>query len=388
MSSIVPEDKLDDEQREFLDNADIVHRNWWIRGFPGSGKSVLLAYTFKKIIKKEPKAKVLVVVFTHSLIKRFEADFAEMELNAKIVTSAQFKKGYDNYDYILSDEVQDLTPSVLLEMKQRAKHIVVAGDENQSIYEKDPSGEPTVSPSQINELLDSRYFSLTKIHRLSRNIINVVNMFLPNMNIFAAKVDATKQSTMVRLCEANNVDEEIKYVMQESKRYNNNGETVGVLIPRHNEILSFIQNVIQQEGKPLWVVQTTDKGGTDYNSLNAYLNKCGIPLQYVGNGVGNFDENSRKINVMTYHSSKGLDFDNVFLPFLNNSLIIVPSETMSKIIFMVAMTRSRGNLYLTYNGYKHEYLKKFASECTPIDIHNILYNKPKISGGGIFARKK
>lgn len=48
MSWIIPENKLDDQQRDFVENVDINQRNVWIKGFPGSGKSVLLAYTIKK----------------------------------------------------------------------------------------------------------------------------------------------------------------------------------------------------------------------------------------------------------------------------------------------------------------------------------------------------
>ncbi len=48
MSWIVPEHKLDAQQREFIDSFDIDKQNVWIKGFPGSGKSVLLAYTLKR----------------------------------------------------------------------------------------------------------------------------------------------------------------------------------------------------------------------------------------------------------------------------------------------------------------------------------------------------
>ena len=106
----------------------------------------------------------------------------------------------------------------------------------------------------------------------------------------------------------------------------------------------------------------------------------------MGNGYGQFSDNSNKICIMTYHSSKGLDFDNVFLPYLNNSLFIVSDETLSKTLFMVAMTRSRNNLYLTYSGYKHAYLNNFAADCNKIDIHDALnVQQQKFDGGSVFA---
>ena len=299
----------------------------------------------------------------------FEAAFAEMGYRVDVVTFYDFMKSSRSYDYILSDEVQDLTPSVLRAMNNRARHVVVAGDSNQSIYDMDPRyREDTVSPSQINSLLSSRDFELGIIHRLSSSIINAVQKFLPRLNIFSAK------------------REEVKYMIREAKKAVNVGQTVGVLIPTQDKILSFIQTVIRLEGKRPWDVQANNWGKTDYSSLNRYLLLNGIPLQYVGNGYGQFSDNSNKVCVMTYHSSKGLDFDNVFLPYLNNSLFIVSDETLSKTLFMVAMTRSRNNLYLTYSGYKHAYLNNFAADCNKIDIHDALnVQQQKFNGGSVFA---
>jgi len=387
MSWIIPENKLDAQQRDFIDNVDITRKNVWIKGFPGSGKSVLLAHTIRKIKTKDSRASVLVVVFTHSLIKMFEAAFAEMGYRVEVVTYFQFMRSSRTYDYILSDEVQDLTPSVLRTMNSRAKHVVVAGDSNQSIFDSDPkTGESTVSPSQINALLSSREFELGIIHRLSSSIINAVQKFLPRLNIFSAKRDLTKQTTQVRLCEAHSNEEEAKYIVREAKKAVNVGQTACVLIPTQSGILSFIQSVIRSEGKRPWDVQTNNWGKTDYSALNRYLSSNGIQLQYVGNGYGQFSENSNKVCVMTYHSSKGLDFDNVFMPYLNNSLFIVPDEILSKTLFMVAMTRSRNNLYLTYSGYKHAYLSNFAADCNKIDIHDALnVQQQKFDGGSVFA---
>lgn len=386
MSWIIPENKLDEQQRDFVENVDINQSNIWIKGFPGSGKSVLLAYTIKKIKRQAPSASIVVVVFTHSLITMFKAAFREMGVNVEVVTYFDFMKSPRRYDYILSDEVQDLTPTVLREMNNRGKHVIVAGDENQSIYETAPrTNENTVSPSQINSLLNSREFSLNIIHRLTRSIIDAVNKFLPNLNIFTSRRDMSKQSTQVRVCEAQNTEEEVKYILKEGKKAVNNGYTVGVLIPTGKAIIAFVNTALKQEGMQEWIPTTNRWGSVDFSDLNNHFNRCGVQMQYVGNGTGNFSENSRKITIMTYHSSKGLDFDNVFIPGLNKSLFITYDQDRSKTLFMVAMTRSRNNLYLTYSGYKHDYLQKFSSDCNLIDIHANLNQQSTSFGGGIFG---
>ena len=307
---------LDDQQKNFVDNVDIDQQNIWIKGFPGSGKSVLLAYVFKRIINKNPKPRVVVVLFTHALIAMYEAAFQEMGLKAKIQTYFQFRKSREEYDYILCDEVQDLTPSILDEMNQRAKHVIVAGDENQSIYECDPqTQEKTVEPNQINTLLKAISFQLNIIHRLTKSIRSAVNKVFPKLNIFTSPIDLTKIDIGVRLCEALNMDEEVKYIEKEGRKAIRVHEGVVVLFPTHREILSFINKLLVLNDKLEYSGIKLD------DQLNLYLSDSGIPIQYVGNGYGSFIDNNR-IAVMTYHSSKGLDFDHVFIPGMSSGRFI------------------------------------------------------------------
>ena len=386
MSWIVPENRLDEQQRFFIENVDLNTKNVWIRGFPGSGKSVLLAYTLKKIKNDHPNAKVAMVVFTHSLIKMFQAAFAEMGVAANIMTYYSFMDSSNHYDYVLCDEVQDMTPRVLNSMNERADHVVVAGDENQSIYDVDPKyNEPTVSTSQIRDILTASDYELGIIHRLSSSIISAVQKFLPNVNIFTARRDLTRQTTQIRLCIAQSPEEESRYILKEGKRAINVGQTVAVLVPTHDYVLDIIQNFLVTEGKSRWAVSTNSYGRVNYDALNEFLSQQGIPVQYVGNRYGSFSDDSRKITIMTYHSSKGLDFDNVFIPKLSNTLFIYRKESLARTLFMVAMTRSRNNLYLTYSGYQHHpYLRNFAADCSKINIHDYLASQ-SARGGNIFG---
>ena len=107
-------------------------------------------------------------------------------------------------------------------------------------------------------------------------------------------------------------------------------------------------------------------------------------MQYVGNGYGSFDENDRRIIVMTFHSAKGLDFENVFIPFANASMYICPNDSLAKTLFMVAMTRTRKNLYITYNGYPSNYLDAFKSNCSQIDITSTIQT-PQTSGNNTWG---
>jgi hypothetical protein len=192
------------------------------------------------------------------------------------------------------------------------------------------------------------------------------------MNIFSAKRDMNKRTTQIRLCTATSMSDEVKYIMREAKKAVDVGDTAAILIPSHGSILSFVQTALTVLGKPRWNEQLNNYGKVNYNALNQYLTSQNVKMQYVGNGYGSFTENSGKICLMTYHSSKGLDFDNVFMPGLNQSLYINSSELLSRTLFMVAMTRSRNNLYLSHSGTRSAYLSNFAGECSKINIHDAL----------------
>lgn len=377
----IEEHRLDDEQKDFVYNKDINSKNYWIRGFPGSGKSVLLAYTIKKIRKDKPNADIAVVVFTHSLIKMFKAAFVGMGQYADIMTFFDRRLVSCHYDYVLCDEVQDFVPTVLNTIRQNGTHIVAAGDENQSIFEEDPRyHQKTVQPHEITSLLNAEPFTLNVIHRLSRSIINLVQKFLPSIKIFASKRDMTKEDTEVRLCNADNYTDEARYILKIGEKAANVGKTVAVLFPTQDKALYFAQTTLEIKNKSRWNVCFNQYGRYDFGGLNNYLVQNGIKMQYVGNSYGDFSEDNGKITLMTYHSSKGLDFDTVFIPGLNKDLFITPGESLSKRVFMVAMTRSRGELYLTYSGTRSDYLESFLSDCHKINISEALADGKTTAG--------
>ena len=376
MSWMIREDQLDPDQRDFINVESKKTGNIWVKGFAGSGKSVLLIHSLKNIIQKEPNAKVVVVVYTHSLIDMFKAGMQELNLPSSIPVMTYYEfvdKNHQNFDYIFCDEVQDLPAKVLYAMTSRAKKVIVAGDSNQSIYDTDPRWrEPVVNPNQVGDIINAKAFTLNMIHRLTRSIINAVQKILPSMNIWGAKRDLTKVDVNIRLCEASSEEEEVKYIYQEALKGTNVGDTSVILFPTTNSIAKFANLVLSTNGKPQWDEKKNQWEKPDYGDLNRHFRSSRIKLQFVGSGYGALKdaELNKEAILMTYHSSKGLDFDNVFLPFLNTHFYLYPSK--AETLFMVAMTRSRKNLYLTYFGYTHDLVDKFKSECTEISISDVL----------------
>ncbi len=372
MNWLVPENELDKEQREFLKNLFVRSDNEQILGFPGSGKTILLLYAAKKLKEKNPETKIIFVEFTHSLIKMIQAAIEELKYDdISVVTYYDFFNSYykEPFDYILCDEVQDVPEKVINKMKRCARRVIIAGDPNQSIYEKDPIwGLHPCTQGKLETILSSHELSLKVIHRLSKFVIKAVDKFMPNMKIASGRESMKKTHPMIRLWKGANQPQEVSSIVKDAKEYLQIDESVGILLPTHSKIQKFANLVLAIEGKSEWIFKKDSNGNYNYSELNAYFEQCGIPIQYVANGFGDFTEDKKKITLITYHSSKGLDFDRVYLPFCNHVDEFSHYEESDKVLFMVALTRSRGDMVISYTSDLNRLVSSFMDQCIYKDL--------------------
>ena len=327
-----------------------------------------MVHVANKILSEKHNARIALIVYTQSLVEMFRTAlreiFKDRANNIPVMTYYAFMSSSNAYDYILCDEVQDLTPRVLNEMYERSAHLVVAGDSNQSIYPEDPRWhESTVNVSQISQLIHGRDFELTIVERLTQSIMNAVKSLL-KLNIFNSRVNINHTDTKISLCDASSQQREISFLIQNATRVVSRGYTAAILIPTQKGIVEFVNNILTNQGKTTWSNKLNQYGKVDFGAMNCHLASNGIKMQYVGNGYGEFKPNPDYIVLMTYHSAKGLDFDYVYVPFCNDRLWISYNQDLSKTLFIVAMTRARMNLYLTYSGTLNSYVSPFESDCS------------------------
>ena len=370
MSSwMIEADKLDREQSHFLKHELNTAGNKWIKGLAGSGKSILLLHTLAEIKRKEPRASVGIIYFTHSLKQMYIVGMNELKINAtnmNFMTYIEYQKSEvrHKFDYILCDEVQDLTSHVLKLMRGNCKKLYISGDPNQSIYTQDPSsGRDVVSVNDIANVTNSSEYPLTTIHRLTKSIISLISILIPSLGILTSKSNSMKKDVSVRSAQFETEIEEVKYTFEEAMKAISIDESAVILLPTHTDISNFVGVHCDNNKIKRWQEKKNKWQKPDYDDLNQYLDKSGIKLHYIGNGYGDLWNASKqgKIILMTYHSVKGLDFDNVFLPFLNDNASI-QNET----IFMVAISRSKDALLLSYSGNMHAYLRSISKNTVPI----------------------
>lgn len=374
MSSwMISADKLDREQEHFINNELKTSGNKWIKGLAGSGKSILLMHCLANIKRKEPNASVGIIYFTHSLRQMYVVGMNELKINAikvQLMTYIKYQKSYSQYqfDYILCDEVQDLTPHVLMLMRDNCKKLYVSGDPNQSIYIQDPSsGRSVVLNEEISEVTNSSEYPLTTIHRLTKSIVNLISTLIPDLGMLTTKTNAMKKDVSVRNGKFKTQIEEVKYITKDSLEAISIDESAVILLPTHGDILNFVNIYCDNSNVSRWIEKKNNWDKPDYGDLNEYLDKSGIKLHYIGNGYGDLWKANKngKVILMTYYSVKGLDFDNVYLPFLNENANI-NNET----IFMVALSRSKNSLLLSHTGNMHQYLNSISKDTVSISTIN------------------
>jgi len=340
----------------------------WLKGFAGSGKSVLLVYMVERILLETPDAKVCVVAYTHALKDMLHNGIQpEFRGRVRVITKNEFLGDNEHYDFVALDEVQDIPKEELSRIKNRCDTLVVAGDTEQSIYVNKSSSE-----EEIIERLNPDVHVLNTIFRLTQKLKEIVCTILPNSPIENALMDRY-ESVKITLAKANSVDEEMQWIWETCEKHAVSTLPAVVLFPRHVQIQSFIRKISEIHGIPP-IEFLREDGERNYDAqkrwsfqVNEIFQENEVPMRFLGNGIGTLDDSELQplTYIMTYHSAKGLDFKTVFLPqldqnrtFWNVRRDLEKDPDIDRRLFFVAATRSRLNLFFSYSSIQpHPYVQ-------------------------------
>ncbi len=360
MQWMVPERRLDEYQLEVLRKCSVLRgKNQWIRGFAGSGKSVLVMHAVQRILAAEPNTSICVAVYTHALKQLLASGLAEKYRNVPVQTYHQLLNAHKrgdgvHYAVLVIDEVQDIPKEKLKELQSTADRLIVAGDHDQSIYEESSSS------AELVELLEPDVYPLTTIYRLTKRLIDIVRTILPGSTIEGART-GRMQEVQITLAKADNERDETSWVWGQCRRYSKQGEPSALLFASHDDVQTFLTEIASAEGiSPPTFHDRTGNKKNHYELANKHFQERHVALRYLGNGFGSLEESDTMplTYVMTYHSAKGLDFNTVFIPRLNSGQVIWRDNgDIARRLFFVAATRSRRNLFLSYSSAEpHAYV--------------------------------
>ena len=320
----IKDSELDSYQIQIINStaSDLI-----VQGCAGSGKSILALWKAKQI-QNENKGSFLFVVKMNSLKQFMHDGISQVGIDETNVESfnkcfkwskpddnewvrGEWKKG--KYDYILVDEAQDLPIEDILLLKSKARHIFYYGDDAQQLMEFGGN-----SPASMREIIFR-----TKIHPESL----VFNYRLPKKIARVAVYLNTDGDNIVNRCK--NEGTEVPYVFKK--------RTI-------EDQLDFVQTTIQNRNFKEVGILFRSRKEVEY-ARDYYRNKKHFDVEAkITENASELNFNSDNPKLMTYHSSKGLQFEAVFLPNCESS------DNGSKNPLYVAMTRTYQSLYILHSG--------------------------------------
>lgn len=354
MPHLVPRGSLTDEQNQhLLTILENPNQSFWMSGFAGSGKTVLLYYALKDI--KEKGQEVSFATFTHTLLRLFSTITAELGVDGVFHnTIYQYFHYRPPTEVLICDEIQDFSRQMIDQINAQRIRVIAGGDGNQSIYKTDPIYESQIMPSpQSMASLNTRELKLTINLRLPAKVIRAINKMLGSNGMWQG-ADGTKEGTLSYF-RGDTTQDEVAFLLNDAKlKTQQAGKTVAILFPTKADLIEFCQIALQNQGMMSYDAPYR------FNDFTNHLNQHGIPVEILVNRDGNLNtaQQNRKVVLMTMHGSKGLDFDCVMIPFFSFNYNIYPVHPeLDKTLLMVAMSRTKNDLIFSYSGSAHSKLQ-------------------------------
>ena len=322
-----------EEKRDFLMNEINWMKQHLIKTFSDYESCVRKGRGAIRVTKEDRKVIFDVYEKFYEKLKRKHVKTIDMvaeELTKKVIPES------DKYDFVLVDEAQDLTLSKMIIAKSLARiSISISADFAQKIYK---TGF-TWKEAGI-EIRGQASKKLQGTHRNTKQIAELANS----------------------LAEANT----------EIKRYDDDDYTIPELPERegprplmiyeksyHQEsvdIISLVKRILQEKPKATIALLARDK--IYRKKIISWFNVASISYQIIENKA-EYKVLEPGVKLVTYHSSKGLEFNYVILPFLDDGVFpytkyakdddAESTEDLlneARSLLYVGMTRARDMLYM------------------------------------------
>jgi superfamily I DNA and RNA helicase len=364
-----------------------------IKGPPGSGKTLILAHRSLHLCKYQPEGKrILLVCYNIALVgylKRLLKEkgigsenkgvqvFHFFELCSSILGETIRYENEDNnyYDFIISealkrvaaeksriepfdavlvDEAQDFSNDmlrILLELLKKKGDFVIALDSSQNLYRRKTSWK------SIGIQAGGRTHHLNRVYRNTHEIFEFTRKFLgetyrgnKQMALFPDEFALHGDPPDIRSFKSL---EEIEAFLPEDI-----SSSIAQEDYKRSEIAVIYDDKVYGPDR-----FTYDNRALPMRILNR-LESFGIPTTWVSRDVRAkemYDITTDRVSLISIHSSKGLDFDLVYLVGMDQIRPIeITKERLISLVY-VAMTRSKYKLVIPY--VKETELIKRIKEC-------------------------
>lgn len=351
---MIKESELDDDQIKVL--METLDKSCIVAGCAGSGKSVLALIKAQRV-QKEYGNNYKVIVFTKALCNYMNSGKQELGLTNDFYYHQEWKYQRErrgrymvysrdengnmipympSADYIIVDEIQDFSDDEIKEfLNATHKNFFFFGDTAQSIYEGLKTTLPVDRISSIVPLnMKVKNWELYRNYRLPLPVARVVQPVGVDLPPFIESTYKNKETAIPRFLKYNDEETQIKAIHDIIVK--NNMTDVAILLPDNDYVKSVYDQLKALGGNYELRYNDRENFRNSQDSLN-------------------FGSTNPK--VMTYHSAKGLQFETVFLPYIEN---FSGDESDRKALY-VAMTRTYRNLYVMYSSILPSPLNKIDS---------------------------
>ncbi len=293
-----------------------VDNSFIVKGCAGSEKSILALWKVKQI-QEENKGSFYFIVFTKTLRKYMEDGIVEIGLDGdRIIHFEEWKRlGYPNADYLVVDEVQDFDESEIQILKEKAKKALISyGDSAQQLYAF--KNDNPLSMEDIAYITRYPMEVLVFNHRLPKKIAR-----------FAECIEGTGDELEER-CQVEGIE------LPKVLIYNNLNTQFDAII-----------EIVKTRGyDDVGIFLQTNR---DVEEAYNYFNLKNFKVEAKFNNSMDLDFSNSLPKLTTYHSSKGLQFEAVFLPDCEDKF---PNNKQDNInALYVAITRTYQDLFIMYS---------------------------------------
>jgi superfamily I DNA/RNA helicase len=304
-----------------------IDRQFIVKGCAGSGKSILALWNVKQI-QQENRGSFYFIVYTKALKQFMKDAIKEIGLNPdRVLHLDEWKgKGSPRADYIVVDEAQDFTKEEIeLFIFKSNKVLRMYGDTAQQLYAFKHD-----NPLTMEDIAYLTRYSLEQLvfnHRLPKKIARFAE-YLENTDDDLAERCQREGQELPKVLKYDDLNKQLDAIID---IINTHGyDDVGILFTYNYQV----------------------KQAYEYFQSKNFQ----IEVKYDNSMNLDFSNNLPKLT--TYHSSKGLQFEAVFIPHCENKHIIHsnprPHTKQEEIdskqsALYVALTRSYQDLFIMYS---------------------------------------
>ena len=312
-SFYVKDSELDDYQVKVINKK--TDNSYIVKGCAGSGKSILALWKAKQI-QDEHRGSYMYIVFTKALMQYMADGIKEVGISQRNVDYHWHwvnRAGCPSADYIIVDEAQDFSKEDIELFKSKArKALLLYGDSAQQLY-------TFIQDKKTVSMEDIQYFTKFPVEQL------VFNHRLPKKIARVAQYINSENDELEERCTVEGTEKPkiLEYPTVEKQ---------------YDAIIELIQNKHMEDVGILF--RQNDEVGEAYN----YFQEHGLNVEAKFGKHMDLDFTSDNPKLMTYHSSKGLQFENVFLP----DCTVEDDDNRNPLY--VAVTRTYQSLYILHSG--------------------------------------